>query len=287
MESPTGYFPFGFLLGFLRLLRDTPHVRVLTYADMPWGDDFDSKHGFPDELQAWKRERDPNLIYVLLQHDVDSNPALSWHAVKAELDMGVPSNVMLFNRRVDRARFKSTGDVTLTEYDVDDYLLRLAQQRGFVIGYHQNAYEQSGYDLETAQRVFEEDVAALRKRGFKAEFFSPHGGVYGPGRINNHSLPVPPSLARSVRWVANTRTPRLRGSFSDGGISGKRLDPEGRDLRRFVQGWQRGERYRVLLHPQYYHTPCYVSENLSGTSWYGSLLRACESGKTGWEDVAL
>ena len=178
---------------------------------------------------------------------------------------------MVFNRRFDRHRYQETGEVACTEYPVDDDLLRRAQDAGFVVGYHQNAYERSGYDETKAKRIFEQDVATLRGRGFDIRFFSPHGGAYGPGRLNNHSLPVPQSLARDIRWVAN--------------ISGKRLDPKGRDLRAFVRSWRPGWRYRVLLHPQYYRTPWTVSENLSGTSWYKGILQACGAGGTGWEGL--
>ena len=279
------YFPLEYMVGFLKLLRDSPRIRIVTYADFPWGDDYASESAFPDEAKRWRAQADPSVAYVTIQHDVDSNPELAWSLLRQELEMGVATNVMVFNRRFDRQRYQETGEVACTEYPVDDDLLRRAQDAGFVVGYHQNAYERSGYDETKAKRIFEQDVATLRGRGFDIRFFSPHGGAYGPGRLNNHSLPVPQSLARDIRWVANTRGPWLTRAYSDGGISGKRLDPTGRDLRAFVRSWRPGGRYRVLLHPQYYRTPWTVSENLSGTSWYKGILQACGAGGTGWEGL--
>lgn len=286
---PDAYFPFEYVCGFLRLLRAWPLVRVVTYADLPWGDDY-NPDGYPDELRRWQQSADPNAITVVLQHDVDDAPRRTWALIEEERRMGLRANVLIFNRCIDAMHLTEVGEVRTAPYPTNDPLLLGAQNEGFVIGYHQNAYEQAGHDAGKAARIFEDDVAALRERGFAAKFFVPHGGAPGPDGTNNHSLTIPPSLARDIRWVYNRRGPRFHGSYSDGAINVahtrlRRIDPAKRDLRDFVRTWRPGRRYRVLLHPQYYDTPFEVAANLAGTAWYPALLDAHERGESGWEQV--
>lgn len=294
-ERASGYFPFEYFVHFLEFLRGNADLfEIITYDDLPWGDDFDDDNGFPLELKNWKNQladgtRDKSKIYVLLQHDVDSAADRTMNVLREEHRLGIPSNVMIFNRRINRRHLQTTGKPVRTDYRLDyDYMRRIQDESGFVIAYHCNACDQAGFDMEKAVRIFEEDVEALR-RHFRIRYFSPHGGARGPSGLVNKDVPVPEALKRSLRWVCNTKTVRFDGGYSDGGINSPKRNPEKRDLRDFVAGWKRGCRYRVLLHPQYYHTPCQPSPRLTGTRWYDELLKFYASGNPGtvWDEVRL
>ncbi len=292
-DRPEGYFPLAYYRDFLRLLKAHKHlIRVITYRDLCWNNDWDHAEHYPEEGAEWKRRLrhgtlDPKVIYVLLQHDVDSCPERAMQLLREEERLGLRSNVMIFNRRVNRAHLKATGEVVYTDYPLDRAYLRFLQDRhGFVIGYHCNALEQARFDLAESERVFEADVRALRE-DFDIEFFSPHGGAAGPGGANNHDLPIPDSLRQSLRWVANRYGPRFTGSYSDGGINSAQRNPARRDLRDFVRSWRPGGRYWVLTHPQYFAETCDRSPRLSGTPWYEEVLRSYAEGGGGgaWRDA--
>lgn len=294
-ERNAGYFPFEYFAHFLEFLRARDDIfEFITYNDLPWGDDFDSVNSFPQEHKNWKKQlksgkRDSRKIYVLLQHDVDSVPERTMDILREEQRLGIRSNVMIFRRRVNRRHLQNTGEILYTEYALDyDYLRRLQDESGFVIAYHCNAYDQSAFDMDKAVSIFEEDVESLRQH-LDIQYFSPHGGARGPSGTINTDVPIPRSLQRNLRWVCNTRTVRFDGHYSDGGVNSPKRDPKERDLRDFVSGWKPGRRYRILLHPQYYHTPCQPSPRLTGTRWYDELLEFYASGKpgTGWDDVQL
>lgn len=283
-----GYFPLEFALDFLRFLRTHDDViEVLTYADLDWGDDYDYERSYPSEWRTWKQQmreglRDPNKIYVLLQHDVDSVPERSIRLLKEEEALGLPSNVMIFRERVNRRYLVRTGKLRLTPYEIEpDLLARLESGHRFVIAYHANAYERAGFDYVKARELMEEDVAVLRER-FRIDYFSPHGGPPGPDGQSNTAVDPPPSFDGSVRWVANKYTAKFDGMYSDGGINSPKRDPAKRDLRDFVRTWKPGGRYRVLLHPQYYHSPTNPSPRMQGTPWYDELLQRPEGA---WDDV--
>lgn len=286
-----GYFPLAYVIDFLELLVSYGDaIRIITYADLPWGQDVDHVGGYPQELAAWRQRvaasDGPHPIWVLLQHDVDSRPERTLEMLRHEERLGIPSNVMIFNRRVNRRHLSATGEVRFTDYLLDEAYLQRLERQGFVIGYHSNAFEQALWDEELAQRVFEADVSELRQR-HRVEFFSPHGGTPGPGGINNGDMPLPESLKGSIRWVNNRYTPSGFRSFSDGGINSLKRDPKGRDLRDFVRTWKRGERYRVLLHPQYYSDPCAPSPRMMEADWYREMLGTYASGGSGWAGVEI
>jgi hypothetical protein len=285
-----GYFPLEFAFDFLRFLREHDDViEIITYEDLPWGDDVNYERSYPSEWKVWKKElrqgeRDADKIYVLLQHDVDSVPERTIRLLREEEALRLPSNVMIFRERVNRRYLVRTGKLRLTGYDVDhDLLSRLESDHRFVIAYHSNTYERAGFDYAKATELIAEDVAALRER-FRISFFSPHGGPPGPDGNSNNAVEPPASLKDSLRWVANRYTVRFDGMYSDGGINSPKRDPAGRDLRDFVRTWRRGGRYRVLLHPQYYHSPTQSSPRMQGTPWYDELLR---NPVGSWNDVRL
>lgn len=112
------------------------------------------------EQRRWKEqlksgERDPGKIYVLLQHDVDRLPERTMILLRHERDLAIPSTVQVFKRLVNRRHLKLTGQIEYKDYPLDDELMRdLEANHRFVIGYHNNAYEQALFDRELATQIF-------------------------------------------------------------------------------------------------------------------------------------
>jgi hypothetical protein len=289
-----GYIPLKFFTDFLKFLYQKRHIiEVITYNDLDWWDDFDHEKSYPTEWENWNTQlklgtRDLRKIYVLLQHDVDFSPERTMAILREEERLGIRSNVMLFRRRVNRRHFQKTGELLYTEYDFDMQELSRLQEKGFVFGYHCNAFERALFNLDKAMEIFEEDVNALRQH-LEIRYFSPHGGARSADGRTNNSLPVPESLRKSIRWVANRRSVRFTASFSDGGPNSQKRDPSKRDLRDFVRSWKSGNRYRVLTHPQYYHSPCGVSPRLAEAAWYNEVLEFYSMKRPGsvWDEVTL
>ena len=294
-KADGGYFPLEYFVDFLRFLRQHNDIfEIITYDDFPWMQDYDYSQNYIKEWKNWKHQlktgaRNKQKIYVLLQHDVDSSPERTLAILQEEERLGIPSNIMIFNRRINRRHLQKTGELLYTEYELNyDYLRHLQDHSKFVIGYHCNAYERAMFDQEKALKVFEEDISNLRQN-FNIKYFSPHGGPRGPEGLTNNSLPIPDSLKNSLRWVANSQTARFDKVYSDGGINSLKRNPAERDLRDFVKTWQRGKRYRVLTHPQYYHSPWGKSPRMTGTPWYDDVLAFYASQQPGtvWDKVDL
>lgn len=288
----SAYFPRRYLTEFFDFLKHHETIfEVLTYADFPWGDDCDYERNYPNEWKRWKRqlasgERDPNKIYVVLQYDVDSRPDRTMALLREPSHRCAPANIMIFNRRVDRKRLKTSGELALTDYDLDADLLQRLEAEGFVVGYHCNAYERADFDEAHALDIFDEDVRALSQQ-YKIRFFSAHGGVPDSEGRNNRHLPFPAAWVDKLKWVHNGHAVQFNGHYSDGGHNSARIDPSHRDLRSFVSRMRPGGRYGVLLHPQYYGEDPRVSPRYGGTPWYDNLIRASRGSDSGslWEDV--
>ena len=288
------YFPRRYVTDFFRFIEaHKADLEIITYADFPWGDDWDFAGGYQAEHKAWAAqlatgERDPNKAYIVLQYDVDSFPDRSMGLLREPTHVLCPANVMIFNKRVDRRRLKSTGNLAFTDYDLDDDLLRTLSGQGFVVGYHMNAHEQALFDVDRALDLFDRDVRELSER-FPIRFFSAHGGVPGPDGHNNNGMPFHPDWQTKLRWVHNGHSPKFSGQFSDGGHNSPKLDPADRDLRNFVRTFKPGNRYRILLHPQYYSDAPLPSPRYSGTTWYDEIIRdsAAEPAISLWSDVKL
>jgi hypothetical protein len=282
-----GYFPFEYLSGLMRFLAERrDRIEVITYDDLAWGDDWDHRGGYKDELARWLKQRDPSKVYVLLQHDADSIPERTMQALASESKAGVPSNVMIFARRVDRRHLQATGDLMYTEYPLDlDELVRLETEQGFVVGYHINAFEQALWDEGLAEQIFADDVEVLRAR-FPVRYCSAHGGAPSANGRKNRDLEIPPALQHTIRWVHNGASPYFHGQYSDGGMNSPTRDPQRRNLLEFVRGFEPGKRYRVLMHPQYYASPPRPAPRLEGTAWYEEMLaRWVENPDGVWNDV--
>jgi hypothetical protein len=288
------YFPRRYLTDFFRFIEaHDADLRVITYGDLPWNDDWDFASGYPVERKAWASqlasgERDPNKAYILLQYDVDSWPKRTMSLLREPTQLLVTTNIMIFNKRIDRSRLKMTGELKYTDYELDEALLHTLTDRGFVVCYHTNANEQGLFDTERALEVFDRDVRELSNR-FPIRFFSAHGGVPGPDGRNNHHLPFHSDWQTKLRWVHNGYSPRFNGQFSDGGHNSPARDPVKRDFRDFVRTFKPGRRYRILLHPQYYSDMPLPSPRFSGTKWYDDMMSANEAAPTEslWKDVQL
>ena len=289
------YFPFSYLYGFLQFLYNNNNkIKIITYKDLDWKPGDNSPESYREEFLRWintikQGRRDPNLIYLLLQHDIDASPERAVELLNHELENEIVSNIMIFNKRINRKILEKTGVVKYTRYEIDQkYFKKLEKNHRFVIGYHSNAMERANYSKESAKEIFMDDVLELRKQ-YLIEYYSPHGGVPGPNGLNNIDIVPPSSLANPPRWIHNGRSPSFNGYFSDGGIDSINIDPSTRDLRDFVRRWKPGNRYRVLIHPQYYGHDVRKSPRLENTEWYESMMamhRANEDENI-WKNLTL
>ncbi len=286
LRLPTrgGVFPLSYLTGMLDFLKShDDRITVITYGDLLWAD-VDDEAPYLGEYRRWLAARSADTVYVLLQHDVDSSPERTVRVLAEEDRRGLRAVAMVFAHRHDRRLLREEGRIELTEYEIEpDYLRQLCDQRRFEVSYHCNAVERALWDLDLAADLFRSDVAKLRTN-FDIRFFSAHGGVPGPDRINNTSIRVPADLRTQVRWVCTGRSAKFDGTYSDGGIKDPRRDIATRDLRDFVRTWQPGKRYRILVHPQYYTDEAQLVPELSHAPWYRSLF---EKPDRAWDDVAL
>ncbi len=287
-------FPYLYALGFLKFIhRHRDRIDVITYDELDWGQDYNYQAFYPEEHRSWKEslksgQRSGEKVYLILQHDVDQEPNQTHDLISDEQRLGIRSNVMVFNRKIDRRVLSKHGEVVVSDYEVDWQFLRSFQQEeGFVIGYHCNAYERAGFDRKLAEDLFLQDVKELRRR-LEIRYFSPHGGVRDQYGVSNASLDLPGALHQDLRWVHNRYSIRLDAQYSDGALNGKR-DPEKRDLRDFVRSWKQGRRYRILIHPQYYGRRFETAKRLSEASWYREIVQnvAADENFDPWESVQL
>ena len=64
----------------MRMLTEPErNIEVITYSELDFGDDFDFEKSYFSEWENWRDSmkngvRDPEKIYVILQHDVDDSP---------------------------------------------------------------------------------------------------------------------------------------------------------------------------------------------------------------------
>jgi hypothetical protein len=286
--------PFEYIVGFLKFLkRNNDIIEVITYDDLPWEDDYNYKNQYAKEFENWNQQlacgkRDKQKIYVLLQQDIDSDPARSMEVMKEQAELGIPSTFMLFADRVDRQKI-SEGIVEFTDYPLDfPKMQHLETERGFIFGYHSNAFEKGLFNRQKALEIFADDVKRLQQH-FRVNYFSAHGGARGLNGEINRDLDIPSSLLNEIRWVHNGGSPIFASSYSDGGYGSPLYGLRDRDLRSFVATWKPGKRYRILIHPQYYATPWKPAEFYVGQVWYDEILNhtRMNPGSSVWEEFKL
>ena len=182
-------------------------------------------------LLCFKRRRPTAFI----QHDADMIPDRTLDMIDMEKRHGLLSSSYFFRVHADPV-----------EYQLDLERMKRREADGFEIGYHQNAYERSGYDLKEAAKLVEEDVS-FYKEHFDLRSFVPHGGTPGPNGLNNEQLPHLESL-KHLLWAFNGKCILKHHTWTDGGM--KKCAPG--DPREFVKKLQPGTRAMILMHPQYY-----------------------------------
>ncbi len=271
MLEPKNNFPIGFYREFLEEIKKLK-IEVITYDDIfSKCDDYDHESFFVKEFKLWKKRRNPKTKYLLIQHDVDNCPHLTVDVVNLEREYGIKSNVFMFATRW-------TNNDHPAHYPIDHRFFQEAEKDGFVIGYHQNAFQLAGFNVQKALQRFESDVEELRKF-YKIDFVVPHGGqgkeISGEMRYNK-DLDIPKSLQSNIRWVYNKYGLRFSRRVSDGGLRKctdknriKQLDL----INTFLPSIRPGERAFILTHPQRWGTNVSPSETplLSKAAWYQDM----------------
>lgn len=276
------YFPQAYLTDMFRFLeRNDDKIKVLTYADFDWQDDYAFDSGYPDEKKRWLNgikdgSIDATKAYLLIQYDLDSRPERGMSLLSHEAHQNIPANVTCFHKRVDRRHLKQTDELRYTDYDIDKGLLRKLESNGFVIAYHSNCYERSHHNYDLARAILNQDIDELKK-DYVIDFYTAHGGVPCSDGLNNRDIEPLPETCEKVRWVHNGATPFFNKQYSDGGHNSPVRDPAERDIRDFVANMKPGGRYRILCHPQYYAVDHGVSQRYSDTKWYDELIADARS----------
>ena len=277
LDTKSGaYFPIVYLTqlyDFLDAKKDL--YNIINYDDLKWEVSDESKH-FDREWENWKQHiscnhQMQNKIHILIQYDIDSFAWRTNQLLKHPSHKGIKANVMIFKDRINRLKLQHLNDVALTKYEIDIEFLKANQNKEFLVGYHTNAYERSKHEMHLAQNIFEQDIEALREH-FEIRYFSAHGGIPDKNNVNNNQLKLPKLKKLNIKWVHNGGGPKFHGEYSDGGHFSERLNPEERDLRDFIKTMQPGQRYRILIHPQYYCNDFEVSARYTGTEWYDKML---------------
>ena len=244
-----GRFPYEYLEEIIRYLAENQDIfELITYDDLPWEDDYNYADGYPDEFKRWTITRNPDKIYIILQHDVDMFPERTLRVLELEKELGLKSSVMIFRWYFDRKYLQETGELKYEDYLIPEVIEALQEYEslGFVIGYHINAYERALFDKEKAVCFFKNDVMELRKF-FDIKFCSAHGGAKDHNRKSNFILSVP---LDNIRWINNYHNISQHGSYSDGLLLNNI-----KTIEQFLDECEKGKRYTLLIHPQYYHTP--------------------------------
>lgn len=287
LKEPKSCFPLQWYRRFLEEIRKRK-IEILTYDDLLADcKDRDYKNGYSREFRSWylrtladrfmrRIKRKEDRAFLLIQHDVDSLPLYTKRMVAMEAEYGIRSNIFIFCEKYYRVPNRRA-------YELDFEFFQQAERAGFVVGYHQNALQLAGFDIESAKKRFYEDVMNLRKH-FAIKYFCPHGGV---GRsvngktLYNNDVPVPKELEDSIQWVYNKYGMYYSGRWSDGGIRSisdiNRL--RGLDIiEEFVKKMKPGKRYFALIHPQRWGYNIDMSFNplLAQQPWYQQVCKDYE-----------
>lgn len=172
---------------------------------------------------------------VIIQHDADLLPHKTLLMMQLEMKYNIRSSSYFFVKHAQGF-----------EYELDFKKLKEFEEEGFEIGYHQNAYELSGYNQEKAYTIIKKDLESLN-RHFDIRSFVPHGGIPSKTGLNNEKLLHKGEL-RDLLWAYNGNCILKEYTWSDGNIL-KRCPV---DPRKFVQDLLNGTRAMMLMHPQYY-----------------------------------
>lgn len=245
------HLAFDYIAGLVRWLADSDY-KVLSYNDLagPF------VHGDEAvEFQKWiSKAKNAGEKGILLQYDVDARPDITHELMKVHIACRVPGNAMVFRQKIFDWKLKRNGVLEVDDdYTLDFALFERFQKAGGVIGYHCNAFDRSGGNIERAIEILHEDVAALRKH-VDLKFFSMHGGHVTPDGMCNARLPVGRYLKNlGLTWVHNGHSVYFHTNWADGSASNPRYRSESNDPLDFILSTKAGERSRLLFHPQYYN----------------------------------
>jgi len=245
------HLAFDYISGLVRWLAESDY-NVMSYHDLAGA----VRHGDENsEFQRWiDRETKLGQKSILLQYDIDARPDVAADLMKTHIECGVPGNAMIFRTKIFDWKLKREGIVEVDDnYDLDIPTMQAFQDMGGVIGYHCNAFDQAGGNVEQAIEIFHEDVAELRKT-FDIKFFSMHGGFVAPDGGCNARLDVAPYLKDlGLTWVHNGHSLYFHSNWADGSASNPIYRNESNDALDFILSTGVGQRSRLLFHPQYYN----------------------------------
>ena len=242
---------FGYLSGLVRWLAESDY-EVMTYNDLagPF------EHGAEgEEFSQWiAAATERGAKSVLLQYDVDARPDITGALMKVHMECGIPGNAMIFRKKMFDWKLRRHGIAEIDEaYQLDLDLLEQFQKSGGLVGYHCNAFERAGGNMERAIEIFHEDVAALRQH-LDIKFFSMHGGFVGPDGSCNALMNIQPYLeSLDLTWVHNGHSIYFHSNWADGGACNPPYRNESSDPLDFILSSATGQRTRLLFHPQNYY----------------------------------
>ncbi|MCP3868557.1 MAG: sulfotransferase [Gammaproteobacteria bacterium] len=242
---------FDYLSGLVQWLAESDYT-VTSYSDLAKSVKYGEEN---QEFQRWIRKaQSRNEKAILLQYDVDARADVTTALMKTHIKYGVPGNAMIFRKKIFDWKLKREG---IIEYDSDYFLdfntFNEFQKAGGVIGYHCNAFDRSGGNMDRAIEIFHEDVAELRKH-LDINYFSMHGGNVTPDGGCNARIDISPYLDQlGMTWVHNGHSLFFHSNWADGSASNPRYRNESSDPLDFILSTNPGQRSRLLFHPQYYN----------------------------------
>ncbi|MDD5177486.1 MAG: hypothetical protein PHQ05_13800 [Sterolibacterium sp.] len=263
----------------IKSLASDSRVEFITYDDLDWGDDYNYTESYPVEFARWRDslkngQRDPEKIYLLLQHDCDSGPLSTMQMAALEASYSAKSSIMLFNKWKG---FKGVGEPEI--YPNDWESIRKLKALGFVFGYHCNSLENCNYAIGKVFEEFDADVRELSEKLGEISFFSPHGCRADSFGNVNASFEYPLHSEHKIRWVHNKHSVKFNGYYSDGGLA-TRLAKGGDkllDLESWIDKLVPGRRYRALIHAQYYSNEYHKPVSGATDDWYLSICKRYSS----------
>jgi hypothetical protein len=273
--EPISNFPLTYYEHFLQEIKRLG-IHIITYQDIfKHNNDWNYKFYFPKEYIKWKyKNYNSDAIYLLIQHDVDNHPFFTKRMVAMEAYYGIRSNIFLFTERY-------TQNGPDSSYVIDHDFFRQAEEHGFVIGYHQNAFALAGFDMKKAKQRYREDVNQLRQL-YDIQFVVPHGGAgleVNGKKICNADVPMPEEFEGNLRWVFNRYGVKFDKRWSDGGLRKTRDQKriQGFDLvNHFLYDLKEGTRNFCLVHPQRWGYNVDTQQNplLAKEDWYQKMCSA-------------
>lgn len=198
---------------------------------------------------------------VLIQHDADRFPEMTIALMQYEARLNVRSSCYFFRK-------SSYGNPGEESYDVDFEALKELEKIGFEIGYHFNAYENVGYNLQLVTTEVQKDLEFLSSH-VDVRTFVPHGGRPGPNGEGNSSLGSLAAL-QHLPWVYSGMGVNVDMNWSDGHIEFESV----RDPREFAKSAVNGSQLHFLFHPQYYGdtlSDIWLDKPISRETWWKKL----------------